>query len=112
MPAGARDECVMASGMRTTTNRCLPDGIITVDQHCHLWEPALPLSADESTPLAFRHLEMLPAEDSRIDGPCTRSDHRQCGTQRCQHDGNPSAGARIRNPDFNDCDQRSTDRSP
>src|SRR5262245_44954828 len=81
-PAGARDECVMASCLRTTTNRRLQDSRIGVDRHRHLWDRALPLSADERKHLTLQNFETLPAEQTRIDGPGTRSDHRQCGTGR------------------------------
>src|SRR5262245_38803715 len=112
MLAGARDECVTTSCVRTTTNRRLPDRIPTVDRHDLLGEPALALSGDERQELALRHLEMLPAEQTCIDGPGTRSDHRQGGAQRCQEGRTPNIGTGIRHPYLHGCDQRSTDRSP
>src|SRR5262249_55132525 len=102
----------ITSCVSTTTNRCWQNGCIRVGRHDHLWVEALAISVDERKNLALGNLDMLPAEQTRIDGPGTRSNHRQGDAQRCQHDGNSSPGTRISNPYLQDCDQGSADRSP
>src|SRR5262245_58632646 len=97
---------------RTTTNRRFNDGRISVERHHHLGVEELMLLGDERENLVLRNLDMLSAEQTRIDGPCTRSYHRQGDTQCCQHDGNPSMDTKISNQYFDECDQRSTNRSP
>ena len=82
----------------TTTNRRFNEGNISVGRHHHLWEDEHPFQEMKGKHLAVRNLEMFPAKQTRIDGPGTRSDHRQGDTQCCQHDGNPATGARISSP--------------
>src|SRR5262249_47812594 len=107
---GVRGQCAMASCVRTTTNRRLQNGYIGVDRHHPQWEQALPISGVRGK-LALGNLDMLPAEQTRIDRPCTGSYHRQCGTQCYQQDGNPATGTKISHQYFNSCDQLPTARS-
>src|SRR5262245_5362127 len=108
----ARGQCAITSWVCTTTNRRLQNGCISVDRHYHLRVEALAISVDERKNLALGNLDMLPAEQTRIDGPGTRSYHRQGDTQCCQHDGNSGTDTRIGHPYFKDCDHCSADRSP
>jgi len=68
-------------------------------------------------PLAFRKIDVFPAEEPGIDGPGTRPDHRQNGTKHRLYDGNPwIAGMREKPREsdrhFSDSCQRSRHRRP
>ena len=58
-------------------------------------------------------MDVLPAEEPGIDGPCARSHHCQAGTQDRQPDRNPRiAGVRESAPQFNHGYQRPHERRP
>ena len=57
----------MTSRVRTTADRRLHHGLIGVDGQYNLWEQALLISGSERKYLALRNLDMLPAEQTRID---------------------------------------------
>jgi hypothetical protein len=64
-------------------------------------------------PLACRNIDVLPAEEPRIDGPGARSEHGQSGAKGRQNDGNPwITGARENDPRLNNGYDRSHHRGP
>jgi hypothetical protein len=57
--------------------------------------------------------DMFSAEESGIDGPCSRPDHCGCAAQCCQDDRNPRVTRlRHRNPNLDHGNQRSHEGRP
>jgi len=58
-------------------------------------------------------VEMLPAKEPSINGPCPGTNHCDGAAERCQDYRNPRiACVGHRNPELNYCNQRSHDRGP
>jgi len=51
------------------------------------------LSGDKDICLVPQSLDVLPAEETGIDGPCTWPDHGETGTKYGQHNGRPRSTA-------------------